>query len=164
MKFEALLVIDVQHIFMRNQADRVIEPIRDLVEKLPADKVYYLRYINHPDSLYTRHLDCHAGMTKSDTDVVPEAYRDNAPVFNHYGYAPSVELMQILQKYKTVGICGVDTDACVMAAVFALWDAGIRPLVLADYCASSGGKQFHETALGLMLRQFGVDGVIHGRF
>jgi hypothetical protein len=49
-----------------------------------------------------------------------------------------------------------------MAACFALWDADIKPIILADLCASSGGAMFHEAALDLMMRQFGA-GVVQGR-
>jgi nicotinamidase-related amidase len=156
MKPEALLIVDVQYGFMGKGADRVIQPIAELVQKYSADSLYYLKYLNHPDSLFTKHLDWDGCMTSNQTDIVSDVYIQGSQIFNHFGYLPPSELLTALAKYKTVGVCGVDTDACVMAAVFALWDAEIHPVVLSRYCASSGGENFHQAALDLMLRQFGA--------
>ncbi|MDY0009081.1 MAG: isochorismatase family protein [Bdellovibrionales bacterium] len=162
-KPEALLINDIQQGFMKNGAEAVIDPIATLVESWPQDRLFYLRYRNYPGSLFARHLDWHEFMTSGQVDIVPKVYVEGAPVFEHYGYRPPDTLIEVLSGFETVGICGVDTDACVMAAVFALWDAEIRPVVLADYCMSSGGRSFHNAALDLMLRQFGTDGILRGR-
>ncbi|MGE3771155.1 MAG: isochorismatase family protein [Bdellovibrionales bacterium] len=160
MKTDCLLVIDMQHGFMRGSAKDIIQPVARLAASYPAEKVYYLRYKNYPGSSYTKFLDWHQFMTTDQTNIVPEVYRQGCAIFDHYGYAPPPELIAELKKYQTVGICGVDTDACVMAAVFAVWDAEIRPIVFANYCASSDGPMFHKAALDLMLRQFGTTSVI----
>jgi nicotinamidase-related amidase len=159
---EALLVVDMQKGFMRNGAETLIPSVTTLANGWAKDKVFYLAYRNHPDSLYTRHLDWHDFMTSTEAALVDGVHAPGVPVFNHYGYRPPDELIARLRHYPSVGICGVDTDACVMAAVFALWDAGIRPVVLADYCMSSGGASFHKAALDLMLRQFGTACVLRG--
>lgn len=156
MKPDALLIIDIQHGFMNKGAESVIAPVTELVSRWPKEHLYYLKYRNHPDSSFTKHLDWHEFMTSADADLVAETYVNGCQVHEHFGYAPPVELVNELKKYKTIGICGVDTDACVMASVFSLWDAGLRPVVLEKYCASSGGTQFHRAALDLMLRQFGT--------
>lgn len=157
------MIIDIQHGFMRNGAESVVPTVATLVKSWPQDKLFYLRYRNYPGSLFSRHLDWHEFMSSGQINIVPEVYVDGAPVFEHYGYRPPDTLIEVLRGFETVGICGVDTDACVMAAVFALWDAEIRPIVLADYCMSSGGRSFHLAALDLMMRQFGTDAVIRGR-
>lgn len=147
---------------MRNGADALVQPLAQLVARWPQDRLFYLRYRNYPDSLFARHLDWHDFIAGENIDLVPEVYVKDAPVFEHYGYRPPDELIARLKQFGAVNICGVDTDACVMAAVFALWDAEIQPIVLADYCMSSGGKQFHLAALDLMLRQFGTKCVVRG--
>lgn len=159
MKPEALLVIDVQYGFLKRGADAAVPLITELVESWPAEHLYYLRYRNFPGSSFTKHVDWHDCMTSDSANIVKEVYREGCKIFEHYGYAPPPEAISSLKKYKTVGLCGLDTDACVMAATFALWDAEIRPVVLAQYCASSGGPPLHEAALGLMMRQFGAAGV-----
>jgi nicotinamidase-related amidase len=160
MKPEALLVIDMQKGFMKSGAETAIPAVKEVVTKWPVQDLYYLKYRNYPGSLFTMHLDWHEFMTSDQVDFEPGIYVEGAEVFDHYGYRPPDELLAKLKKYKTVGICGVDTDACVMAAVFSLWDSEIRPVVLARYCASSGGDQMHRAALDLMLRQFGVHSIL----
>lgn len=162
MKPDALLVIDVQYGFMDKGADRVVAPIAKLVKSWPKEKLFYLKYRNYPGSMFTKHLDWHEFITSEQVDIVSEVLVDDAKVFEHFGYSPPPELITQLKNMQNVGICGVDTDACVMAAVFALWDADVRPIILADYCASSGGEQIHRAALDVMLRQFGTNSVIKG--
>ncbi len=163
MKPEALLIIDIQHGFICNGVEEILPSLVELVQKWPCEDLYYLKYKNYPGSSFTRYLDWHEFMTSEQASIVPEVYVEGSAVYNHYGYAPPEDLMvELNNKYENIGICGVDTDACVMAAVFALWDAEIRPFVLAEYCASSGGSQFHRAALDLMLRQFGTGSVIQG--
>lgn len=165
MKPEALLIIDIQHGFICNGVEQIIPSLVELVHKWPCENLYYLKYKNYPGSSFTKYLDWHEFMTSEQANIVPEVYIKGSAIYNHYGYAPPDDLLvELHSKYESVGICGVDTDACVMAAVFALWDAEIRPFVLAEYCASSGGPQFHRAALDLMLRQFGTGSVIKEKF
>ena len=50
-------------------------------------------------------------------------------------------------------LCSIGTDGCVLKTAVDLFEAGIRPLVLADFCASHGGPACHEAGL-LLLRRF----------
>lgn len=54
-----------------------------------------------------------------------------------------------------IDIIGCDTDACVLATAFSLWDAGTDFRVLAGFCYSSGGESQHLAALEVMRRSFG---------
>jgi len=163
MKEKALLVIDVQHGFMQQGAEIVVPRIRDLVGAWPEDDIFYLCYRNYPGSFFSKNLDWTECMTGEAVAIVPDVYKKGRPVFEHYGYKPPEGAMQALRQYQSVHICGVDTDACLMAAVFALWDAEIRPVVLEHYCASSGGPHFHQVAVDLMLRQFGTGCIVRGQ-
>lgn len=162
----ALIVVDMQFGFMTNGADRLVPEIRDLVALYPVERVYYLRYRNHPGSLFTRYLNWHAFMTSDQSAIVPEVYRPGSRVFDHFGYSPPPEMTDVLKAddLTEVGICGVDTDACVLAALFNLWDHDIRPIVLSSYCYSSGGENLHRAALDLMMRQFGFGSVFTRTF
>ena len=56
-------------------------------------------------------------------------------------------------------MCGVDTDACVMATA-GLFDAGFETFVVSDGCASSGGQEYHEAAIKILERNIGAQYVI----
>jgi nicotinamidase-related amidase len=74
-----------------------------------------------------------------------------------YSAFSDARVLEILrdQKVDTVALCGVDTDACVMATALSAFDLGLRPLVLSDLCASSGGDDYHRAALMLLERNIG---------
>ncbi len=51
-----------------------------------------------------------------------------------------------------VTVCGLDTDACVMAVMFSLFDAGIECHLKEDLCWSSSG--LHDAAMSIIREQF----------
>lgn len=60
-------------------------------------------------------------------------------VFVKHGYTPTPETVDYLRSL-TVGrvlVCGIQAETCVLAAGFALFDAGLRPTLLADLVAGS---------------------------
>ena len=62
----------------------------------------------------------------------------------------------------SVFICGTDTDCCVQINATTLFELGIHPLVLVDYCASNGGIESHKAGLTVMRRTLGAKHLIHG--
>ena len=160
----AFIVVDMQLAFLKKQA-QFIDKVSGLVKTWPAEHTYWTRYKNHPGSLFERYLNWSDCMVAPCSDLIPAPWVDERNVRDHFGYGLTLEFMNELKSfgYKEAALCGVDTDACVMAAAFNLWDNDIRPIVMADYCASSGGKNLHEAALDLMYRQFGVNSVVQDR-
>ena len=58
---------------------------------------------------------------------------------------------------RRVDICGISTEACVMATAFALYDLGFDVNVLGQYCASNdvnreNAKEAHNKAIYLLYR------------
>ncbi|MEC4815814.1 MAG: isochorismatase family protein [Scytonema sp. PMC 1069.18] len=83
--------------------------------------------------------------------------------FDKPSYSPmSPALLRSLQRnaITTVAVCGVDTDACVMATALGLFDAGFETFVVSDGCASSGGQEYHEAAIKILERNIGAQYVI----
>lgn len=157
----ALLIIDMQNVFLRSLG-HLIPKVQELAESWPEEDIYWLRYRNHPGSLYERHLDWSDATLADDIEMIDGKGQDKK--FWHYGYSPPLELItELKEKYETAYVCGVDTDACVYAAMMTLWDNEIRPILLSDYCGSSGGQHFHDVALSMMNRQFGMDATKPGK-
>ena len=44
-------------------------------------------------------------------------------------------------------VCGMDTNICVTSMLCDLADRNIRPIVIADLCASHSGPEYHEAGL-----------------
>ena len=61
-----------------------------------------------------------------------------------------------LSKKFAYDVIGCDTDACILATAFKLFDENYEFRVLSDYCFSSGGKEVHDSAVEIMKRNFGT--------
>lgn len=71
----------------------------------------------------------------------------------HSGYSVHNDL--IISESDTVDVLGFDTDACVLAACFELFDLKCNFRILSDLRWSSGGEAMHTCGLSVMSRQFG---------
>lgn len=161
MEKEPLLVIDLQPAFTRKVTPQYLSGVMAFVSEWPEDLTYWLRFMNHPDSLYERHIDysnCTLSTESALLDCPPPHDNARRKVVPHFGYAPPADFIEQLKKdgHKRAHLCGVDTDACVMAACFVLWDAGIQPVIHAEQCQSSRGPEMHHAAISMMFRQFGM--------
>ncbi|MCW2925066.1 MAG: hypothetical protein JWM98_2470 [Thermoleophilia bacterium] len=61
---------------------------------------------------------------------------------------------------ERVHVVGMDTDQCVLATVFALFDAGFEPIVARDLCISTAGDVPHEAGIVALHRAIGEPRVI----
>lgn len=159
----ALIIVDLQREFIGQNQD-YISKVKDLAESWPNDQVYWMRYLNHPDSMFVRYLDWVEAIETPETSLIKWDGIEHTHIIDHYGYGiPQDELTVFKAKNRGAVICGADTDACVMSTMFNLWDNDIKPTLLSDYCLSSGGKEYHELALKLMTRQFGPRCILSGK-
>jgi nicotinamidase-related amidase len=125
---QALLVVDVQPTF--SPPSWLVERIGALLPLMPSvatlelhdeDKVPFRRQLNWTPAAH----DC----------CLVAAQR----VFVKHGYAPTPETIAYLQSLKVdrVLVCGIQADTCVLAAGFALFDAGLHPTLIADLVVGS---------------------------
>ena len=157
---DGLIIVDVQNGFISPDSDLVVR-IGELAQSFPAERTWWLKFRNHPGSMYMRHLGWGKVMVSPETDIVSPLRPLVRNVAEHTSYSPPEKLIETLKDLQGdrldfhIGIAGLDTDACVMAHVIRLWDHDIRPRVLRDHCASSRGEHLHRSALDMMRRQFG---------
>jgi len=59
------------------------------------------------------------------------------------------------RKIEQVDICGFDTDCCVLATAYDLFDSGYRPFILKDLCFSTAKEKLHNPALKIIERSCG---------
>lgn len=72
-----------------------------------------------------------------------------------HGYG-TPELSQYISKDDEVTVVGCDTDACVLALCFQLWDMGVNFEVLTDYVyTTSTNKAVIDGSIEIMKRNFG---------
>lgn len=156
-----LLVVDVQLGFLNDYTQHIPQRIARLLHRRDYDPVLFTRFINAEGGPYHRFLDWHACQYPPETDLVPEIceFVIDDQVFTKPGYAGiSDELAQYLldQEFEEVNIAGIDTDMCVLKVAMDIFDLGIRPIVLADCCASTAGLQSHLAGLAILARNIGA--------
>ncbi|HEU5020652.1 MAG TPA: cysteine hydrolase family protein [Bryobacteraceae bacterium] len=118
---QALLVVDVQPSFPIPA--EILDEIRQLSARLPSVATVE----RHDESVtpFQQQLGWTPG--EADESLVPVDR-----VFIKYGYLPPPEAIGYLRNLRVerVLVCGTQADTCVLAAGFALFDAGLRPALL----------------------------------
>ncbi len=158
-----LLIIDVQNGFINDATRHIPGRVQALAESYP--RVMVTRFSNPEGSNYRRLM----GWTrlKPGTDDTALAFTPpgGTTVIDKTIYScVSPEFLASLAAdgIDTVHICGIATDNCVLKCAVDLFEAGLKPVVLTDYCASHGGEEVHQCGLTLLRRLIGEAQVIPG--
>jgi nicotinamidase-related amidase len=124
----ALMIIDVQPSF--SPPAWLVTGISALVGTMPS--IATVERHDEERTPFQRQLGWAPGA--SDDSLVP-ADR----IFVKHGYLPPPEALEHLVALRPsrVLVCGVQADTCVLAAGFALFDAGLHPTLLADLVVGS---------------------------
>ena len=79
-------------------------------------------------------------------------------IFVKHGYLPPVEAVDYLRSLQVerVLVCGIQADTCVLAAGFALFDAGLHPTMLKWLCIGSSLDRSAELGARLWRHHFGA--------
>lgn len=156
-----LMIIDVQQGFINEHTRHLPEKIERLQQGY--DQIFATQFINHPDSPHARILHWHRFMPGGDEVRLAFQVVNNVHVIRKSGYgAIGSKVMNVIQKYKIqqIDLCGMDTDMCVLKNAVDLFEAGIVPRVLTEYCGSHAGPEFHEMGLRLLERAIGKEQLV----
>lgn len=155
----ALVIVDVQRGFLAQETEAVVARIEAfLAERPPYEVVIATRFVNLPGSRYESERDWHELMSDEETELLPFVASRADVVLAKHGLGPDgSELSDLLRArgITAADLCGLDTDQCVLATAFDLWDAGIVPRLLADLCAYWSGPGMHDAGLAIARRSFG---------
>jgi len=143
IKKVGLLIVDVQLGFSPSKEliDRIIKTAESY------EHVAMTRFTNKNTSLYRKVL----GWNGDGGSLVFNVQR--AVILDKDGYGLTATHLNILKNMKCDEwhLCGLETNACVLACAFSLWDAGIHPIILPELCESP----LHVEGLKIAQRQFG---------
>lgn len=158
-----LIVIDMQNGFARREnTEQLARSIAELIEHEIFDSVIATRFLNGNDSIYEKILGWNRLKTPEDQKLCSEIAPHVDFVADKFIYncvTPSF-LQKINQLNggsapEKVYLVGADTDCCVLTIATALFERGIRPIVLTSYCASNGGDESHNAGILCMKRLIG---------
>lgn len=143
---QILLIVDVQPSFSPPQW--LIEGIEALLEYMPSVALVE----RHDESItpFKRQLGWHPA-----ADDEPLIAADQ--VFIKYGYAPSAQTLTYLKHMQPdrVLVCGIQTETCVLAAGFLLFDAGLQPTLITDLTVGSSLDRSGQLGIDLWRHHFG---------
>jgi len=159
----ALIVIDVQKFFIHDAPDDLVSKIVDHIEHTSYDAVAFTIFKNNPDSNFVKSLDWSKCLNTEDTQLPDafSAYVTDTNVFTRAAYSgfTTTKLDDYLKQndIDKVVLCGVDTDACVLATTFSAFDYGYLIDVNTDLTYSGGGLEKEAQAImyrSLIARRF----------
>lgn len=166
-----LLVIDVQNGFQRNDETREnAGKIASLINSEIFDKVIATKFVNRPESPYYQWLHWPRLLDEPDIELLDELKEKSSYILekNYYNCERN-SLIETLRECgggtlpECVFVCGTDTDCCVQINATTLFELGIHPIVLVDYCSSNGGPESHKAGLTVMRRTLGKKHLISGK-
>lgn len=143
---QVLLVIDIQPSFA--PPDWLVSGVRALLGWLPS--VATVERHDESRTPFQRQLGwCPA----PDDESLVAADR----IFIKHGYAPTTETLDHLRALKPerVLVCGIQTETCVLAAGFALFDAGLQPTLITDLTVGSSLDRSGQLGIDLWQHHFG---------
>lgn len=125
---QVLLIIDVQPCF--NPPQWLVEGINPLLGQMPS--VATVERHDESRTPFARQLGWQPPVDDQSLVAADK-------VFIKHGYGPTQELLDYLKNLnpQRVLVCGIQTDTCVLAAGFALFDAGLQPTLLTDLTVGS---------------------------
>ncbi|MGY4818327.1 cysteine hydrolase family protein [Pseudomonas chlororaphis subsp. piscium] len=142
---QVLLIIDVQPSF--NPPDWLVNGINALLGQLPS--VATVERHDESQTPFARQL---GWQPAADDESLVAADR----IFIKHGYAPTPETIAHLCSLapERVLVCGIQTDTCVLAAGFALFDAGLQPTLITDLTVGSSLDRSGQLGVQLWQHHF----------
>jgi nicotinamidase-related amidase len=141
----ALAVIDVQSYFTRKSPAGLPARIAHHIKKSNYDLLAFTVFQNSDGSNWETSLHWSKCKTKEDIELAAElkpfATQDNTFIKASYSAFKNDSFKELLKEkgISRLEICGIDTDACVLATAFDAFDYGYEVKVLFDLSYSSDG-------------------------
>jgi nicotinamidase-related amidase len=143
---QILLVVDLQSTF--SPPEWLIESVRDLAKRIPS--VATIELHDETRTPFRSQLGwCPAAEDRSLVEA--------DQIFVKHGYAPSPATVEYLKQMNPdrVLVCGIQTETCVLAAGFALFDAGLYPTLITDLTVGSSLDRSGQLGINLWKHHFG---------
>jgi nicotinamidase-related amidase len=149
----ALIVVDVQYFFLHSAPNDLPKNIANHIDIESYDVVAFTVFKNTPSSNFVRSLKWNKCFSEDDTKL-PDKFKpyissDNVFTRNTYSGFTGTSLHEFLQNndVQKVVLCGIDTDACVLATAFSAFDNGYLVDVDFELTFSGGGLEKEAQAI-----------------
>lgn len=164
---KCLIIIDVQNGFVSNRTQFVLPSIQQLISDFDEGPIIATKFVNREGTGFTDIMHWRRLQSEPETTLIPFVEDGVDCVFEKNTYTAYIEpIAEYLTSNKVdeVLIAGIDTDCCVLTTAISLFEQNIRPVVLADYCASNGGQESHAAAIRVLERTIGHQQILFGHY
>lgn len=165
-----LLLIDMQVGFTQDPVtNQLVHKTKELLDQQLFDAVIATQFVNAKNSIYEQLMNWTECSTEQEIAIRSELlpYATEVVTKTIYSCISPNFLQRLCQINdgvypKKIFLAGVDTDSCVLKTAVDLFENNIRPIVLTDFCYSSGGQKFHDAGIVCMQRLLGEKQLIDG--
>lgn len=142
---QVLLIVDVQATF--SPPEWLVDGVRAFSAMIPT--IASVQLHDEQVTPFDHQLDWHPA---AEDESLVEADK----VFIKHGYGPTPEAIKYLKLsgVERVLVCGMQTDTSVLAAGFALFDAGLSPTLVTDLTVGSSLDRSGKLGLELWQHHF----------
>ena len=142
---QVLLIVDVQSTF--SPPEWLVDGVRALSERILT--VASVELHDEQITPFEKQLGWHPA---TEDECLVEADR----VFVKHGYGQTAETIEYIKQLavERVLVCGIQTETCVLAAGFALFDAGLTPTLVTDLTVGSSLDRSGQLGIDLWKHHF----------
>ena len=161
MNKKLLLIIDLQESFINECTKLLPQKIEKLLISNKFDYIVFTKFINDDNSNFYRILNYKGCMTEKDRNIVIDT--KNYKIIEKRVYtAYNDELKSYIDSnnIKTIYLCGIDTDACVLKTTLDLFENNLDVKVIEDCSMSHSGIEYHNSAINMLRKLIGNQNVI----
>ena len=160
-----LVVIDMQNGFLGEKSQHVIDSVVRLIEESQKRSipVVITRFHNREGSPYETLIGWRRLRSDTETDLTNELQNTPGTIIDKDFYSAfTVEFEKLLNEneWKTLILCGVATESCVMKTAVDAFERNLTPVVISDACASHAGVDVHDAGLMILGRFIGKDQLV----
>ena len=159
-----IVIVDVQNGFITPASAHIPDRINQLLGKVDFRHRVFTRFHNPPGSQYEKLLHWTRFRTPPETEIVTELQGKPTLIIDKNIYSSLTKrFLDFLrtENIEEIYVAGIDTDICVLKTAVDLFEAGYRPIVLADCCMSHAGITVHKAALEILPRFIGRKQIVH---
>lgn len=156
MAKSVLIIIDVQNYFVNELTKLIPENIVKHINKADYDYIIFTKFINKEGSNFFKLLNWKKMLSGHETEIhnslIKFANKNNVFTKNGYSIFKAKGLNNFLKKNKVdaLFLCGIDTEACVLASAFEAFDLGFDVKIIKELCSSHSSRSLHNSALKII--------------
>ena len=156
-----LLVIDLQNDFINDNTKDIPNKIKKLIDNNFFENIIFTKFINDENSNFYKILNYKGCMIEQGRNIAIDT--KDGMIIEKRGYTAFVkELKEYIHNndIKTIYLCGIDTDACVLKTALDLFENNYDIKVIEDCSMSHSGIEYHDYAISILKKMIGSQNII----